>query len=127
MRPTDPTWGRECLEDYVRERMSPKQFAEHIGVGLGHVYEILLGRTWRHIPRPEGFVYPWPERGHAGHRGSIEQRMVRYAEGVERFESEAWDMKQLAEHLKVSKSSAHRILRSVRVRRASEGKDHAHL
>jgi transcriptional regulator with XRE-family HTH domain len=115
------------LRAYVRERLTPRQFAQRAGVSYNMALLILNGQRWTSTRRPEGFVYPWPERGHAGHRGSIEQRMVRYAEGVERFESEAWDMKQLAEHLKVSKSSAHRILRSVRVRRASEGKDHAHL
>ena len=127
MRPTDATWGRECLEDYVRERMSPKQFAEHVGVGLAHVYEILLGRAWRHIPRPEGFAYPWPERRSPGVRGSILRRMARYDASVARFEAEQWNFTQLAAHLNMSKSSAQRIVRRVHAWRASEGKDHAHL
>jgi hypothetical protein len=53
-------WREDALRDYVRERMTPEQFAEHIGIKRNAVYEILNG-GWKRAKRPEGFMYPWPE------------------------------------------------------------------
>jgi hypothetical protein len=53
------TWKLECLQDYVKDRMTPKQFSEHVGLSLGRVYMVLKGKIWTDIPRPVGFQYPW--------------------------------------------------------------------
>jgi len=54
-------WRTECLSDYVREKMSTKQFAAHLGVTVNNALYVLRGEGWRDIPRPEGFRHPWPK------------------------------------------------------------------
>lgn len=54
-------WQEECLNDYVREKMSPEQFAEHVGANLCLATRILRGQSWKSILRPPGFCYPWPK------------------------------------------------------------------
>ena len=56
---TDHEQKKQWLEDYVRQRMTPLQFAEHTGRTRAAAYGILSGRAWKDVPRPEGFLYPW--------------------------------------------------------------------
>jgi hypothetical protein len=56
----DDAWREAALRDYVDARMTVFQFAERIGVRPRTAEYILRGYTWRSIPRPEGFQFPWP-------------------------------------------------------------------
>jgi len=111
----DEAWKRECLEDYVRERMTPHQFGEHIGMSNSRVYSILLGKAWRSVPRPEGFVHPWPERANLGSRNTFKRRVHEYDEAVRLRDENGWTMIQLAEYLGVGKGSGSDIVRRVKV------------
>jgi len=104
---TDPEyhWKEECLADYVRERMTPMQFAEHVGVSRSGAYAILSGSKWSNIPRPAAFQYPWPENTSPTvlHR----QRRLAYCAAVQKFEEEQWTYRQLAAHLGVPLQTAY--------------------
>jgi plasmid maintenance system antidote protein VapI len=63
-------WREDCLQDYVRERMTPKQFAQHIGITVICARRILNGERWQSVVRPEGFKYPWTSRNRADTQNS---------------------------------------------------------
>ena len=105
----DDDWKLECLIDYVRDRMTPYQFAEHIGMQLPHVYAVLAGQRWKHIPRPEGFEYPWPERARLGNRKSFLRCVHAYDEAVRLRDENGWSLARMAEFLGVHKGSAFQI------------------
>lgn len=109
-RDRDPVWRRECFEDYVRERMTPAQFAEHIGLTVDSAYWILSGEGWKNTERPEGFVYPWPERADLSPPARFRRRQTTYVDAYERMTAEGWSYRDLAKHLGVSTSSAHDIV-----------------
>ena len=108
-------WKRECLEDYVRERMTPHEFAEHIGVSKNRVYYILSGKEWKTVERPEGFQYPWPEREKLGSRSSFQRRVQEYDAAIRLREENGWTMIQLADYLGVGKGSGSDIVRRVKL------------
>lgn len=96
MKPDD-AWKRECLEDYVRAHMNAKEFADHVGVSRSTAYQILQGRRWTRVPRPEGFQHPWPDN----RSPSVlhERRRKAYEEGYRRFVEEDWSYRRLSRHL----------------------------
>ena len=106
----DDAWKRECLEDYVRERMTPHEFAEHVGMRKAHVYGILNGKAWRTTERPPGFQYPWPEREALGSRNRFRRRVAEYDAAVREYESQGWTIQQLADRLGVRRSGAREIM-----------------
>jgi len=111
----DDNWKRECLEDYVREHMTPHEFAAHVGLPRPHAYAVLNGKRWRQVPRPEGFQYPWPERENFGSRNSFRRRVHEYDEAVKRFEAEGWSLSKFAKHVNVHKGSAYGIIERVKL------------
>jgi hypothetical protein len=111
-------WKEECLRDYVDQKMTPVEFAEHVGCTLWHSYLILGGKAWTHVPRPQGFQYPWPERAHLGTRG-FERKEREYRKVYERLSEDKkrdtkWTLTQLATSLDVSAHTARRIHRTFR-------------
>lgn len=108
-RPQD-AWKLECLEDYVREHMTPKAFAEHTGYGVTNCYLILMGQAWKHIPRPEGFMYPWPERENLGSRGRFRRRQVEYIAVITEMREKGLSKREVAERLRVSYSTVREII-----------------
>ena len=106
-------WKRECLEDYVRERMSPQTFAEHCGFSLSNAHYVLNGRGWRRTKRPEGFEYPWPEREHLHSSTRFERRFHIYAAAYERMKHENLTMSEFAQAIGLSRSRAYIILEKV--------------
>lgn len=56
----DAEWRADALRECFEQRMTPLECAEHIGVTRAQIYAIFAGREWKNIPRPEGFVYPFP-------------------------------------------------------------------
>lgn len=53
-------WQMEALQKCWDEQMTPLQFARYAGVTRAQVYAIMAGREWKRVPRPIGFVYPFP-------------------------------------------------------------------
>jgi hypothetical protein len=107
----EASWKSECLLDYVRERMLPETFAEHVGCTLWHAYLILGGKAWPAIPRPEGFAYPWPERAHLGRLG-FRRKAREYQRVLERMPPEQRTPTLLRRNLEVSLHTARRIQRT---------------
>lgn len=95
----DKAWRAECLADYVRERMTPHQFAEHTGYTETNVYRILSGFAWKDTPRPEGFQYPWPERANLGSRGSFRRRQDEYVAAITAMRTEDLTKHEVAARL----------------------------
>ena len=58
----DDEWKADCLVDYVKGRMTVEDFALHVGCSLPTALRVLRGGGWKRVPRPAGFVYPWPKR-----------------------------------------------------------------
>ena len=56
----DAEWRADALRECWEKKLTPRQCAEYIGVTRAMVYAIFAGREWKAIPRPEGFVYPFP-------------------------------------------------------------------
>jgi hypothetical protein len=52
---------KAALDKYVENRWSGVRFAEELGVKQVTAHLILQGKNWKHVPRPEGFIYPWPD------------------------------------------------------------------
>ncbi len=98
----DHAWRYECFEDYVEKRMSPKEFAEHIGFTLSNTYFILQGKAWKDTPRPEGFQYPWPERANLGSRSSFRRRQDEYVAAITALRTEGLTKHEVAERLKLT-------------------------
>ena len=99
---SDDAWKAECLEDYVRDRMTPQEFAEHCGFRLCHAYLVLQGNAWGNLPRPEGFAYPWPEREHLGSRSRFRRRQGAYLEAIRAMREEGLSRRDVALRLKVA-------------------------
>jgi hypothetical protein len=104
-------WKVECLRDYVRDRMLPETFAAHVGCTVWHAYVILSGKAWPSIPRPDGFVYPWPERAHLGRLG-FRRKAREYERALERMPPEQRTPAMLRRNLDVSLHTARRIQRT---------------
>ena len=51
----------EALKLYVEQHWSGVQFADFLGVKQITAHMFLSGKRRKHIPRPEGFQYPWPD------------------------------------------------------------------
>mgnify|MGYP003338887982 CR=1 FL=1 len=103
-RPDDPDvsdakWRSDALAEYVKHKMTPKQFAAHVGVTQTQAYNILRGQSWRDIGRPDGFKFPWkPQKTH---RQICTERTEIYREGVRLWAENGWTFRQLAEHMGV--------------------------
>lgn len=104
-------WKAECLRDYVRERMTPQEFAAHCGYALTNVYRILSRKTWTKIPVPEGFAYPWPERQHLGSRSRFLRRKEEYLSVITEVREGRLTKQEAAEKLNVSRQSVDDITR----------------
>ena len=50
-----------ALSEYTRNHWSSLQFAESLGIKQATAHAILSGGHWKHVLRPEGFMYPWPD------------------------------------------------------------------
>ena len=107
---SDDAWKAECLVDYVRERMTPQEFAEHCGFRLSNAYLILQGKAWTNLPRPEGFAYPWPERENLGSRSRFRRRQE-YIEALRTMREEGLSRRAVATRLKVADKTVDDIAR----------------
>lgn len=56
----DTQWCTEALQECWDNQWTVRECAEHIGVSKAQMYDILLGHSWVLVPRPAGWVYPFP-------------------------------------------------------------------
>lgn len=56
----DAKWRADALRECWEKQLTPLECAQYIGVTRAQIYAIFAGREWKSIPRPEGFVYPFP-------------------------------------------------------------------
>jgi plasmid maintenance system antidote protein VapI len=108
---SDDAWKAECLEDYVRDHMTPQEFAEHCGFKLSNAYLVLQGKAWTNLPRPEGFAYPWPERANLGSRSSFRRRQGEYVEVLRAMREEGLSRRDVATRLQVADKTVDEIAR----------------
>lgn len=101
----DPVFKAEVLQDYVDQRMTPAQFAEHTGMAKCAVYRILSGESWVRTPRPVGFEYPWPEHAALCHKRLDESRFDEFARVLRQADAEKWGVRRIARELQISASS----------------------
>jgi hypothetical protein len=52
---------KEAFSLYIEHHWSGVQFSRFLGVNQLTGHMILKGKNWKHVPRPEGFIYPWPD------------------------------------------------------------------
>lgn len=110
----DPVFKAEVLQDYVDQRMTAKEFAEHTGLPLNNVYRILAGEQWTKTPRPEGFMYPWPEHA-SDHKRCIDtSRYPHFVDVLAQAEAEKWSVRKTSKALGVAPSSIPTVKRRLR-------------
>jgi hypothetical protein len=96
-------WRTEALRECWDQQMTPQDFAEYVGVCQDHALAILRGRGWPTIPRPEGYVFPFPSYG----RRDAKWRAERLQEYVDR----RMTVEQFAEHIGMKIITAKYVLR----------------
>lgn len=111
---TDYAFRVECLQDYVDQRMSAKEFAEHTGVDINSVYRILCGEQWLNTPRPEGFIYPWPEHAKASRKRLDESKFPFYADVMKRAKAESWGVRKTANTMGIGVATLVTVKRKLR-------------
>jgi hypothetical protein len=108
---------REALALYVQNHWSCRQFAEHLGMKPITADAVLVGRNWAHIPRPEGFQYPWPDARTMNKRVGADHGCSKVSEEKVRetfqkiMEGELTSMRAVAMHLGLAKGPAYSIVR----------------
>jgi hypothetical protein len=102
----DVAWRTDALRECWEQQLSPLECAEHIGVTRAMMYAIFRGREWKHIPRPEGFVYPFPGQV-ALHKAQAEWRVSVLVDYVR----ERMTIHEFAEHIGSRPRTAEYILR----------------
>jgi hypothetical protein len=92
--------------------MTPRAFAEHVGITRSVAYQVLNGNYWKGIPRPEGFLYPWPE----SHNPVVvyQRRKEAYVTAYALFVAEKWTYRQLARHLGIPTQTAWDLVQRLR-------------
>lgn len=91
----------EGLRLAAQNRWSGAQLSEFLGVSRPVGSEILAGRAWKHVPRPEGLVV----RSVAP---SLTDDQV--YDGLVKAKANGWNAPRLGEYLGVSRLVAHKIL-----------------
>ncbi len=103
-------WQEEALRDYVNARMSPKEFADHIGVGVDAAYSILAGKGWLRARRPEDFCYPWTGNKRKVYR-TFSQTEIQRALALR--EANKWSNRTLAKNIGVHYSTVSRWVKAI--------------
>ena len=70
----------EGLQMYVDERLTGMELARRLNISTTYVGDLLKGRHWKDVPRPEGFQYPWPDARLRPHR-DVHGEWLRLAPG----------------------------------------------
>ena len=113
-RHADRDFRIECLQDYVDQRMSAKEFAEHVGMNVNNAYRILAGEQWINTPRPDGFAYPWPEHAHMCRKRLDESRLPEFAEIMQRSVENSWGVRKTAAVMGIGNTTLTTVKRRLR-------------
>lgn len=97
---------REALKTYVQLRLDIKAFAHILDVSEATARSLLKGRSWRHIHRPAGFQYPWPEHGRVIRRRTEEE----VKEALLQYQEKNWTITRLAQELTCTPQMAKRLV-----------------
>lgn len=95
----------EAFQLYVDNDWSAAQFATFLGINRMYGAQILGGKVWKSVPRPDGLIYPKQERTYV----TAEDAEV-YVEWLESKIGESITVGQFAETFDLSYHSAYRIL-----------------
>ena len=106
----------EALKLYVEQHWSGVQFADFLGVKQITAHMFLSGKRRKHIPRPEGFQYPWPDAasmnrrvgGRHGCATITEEQVVDLLERVTAGEFSS--VKEIQETFSISRGIAYGLL-----------------
>jgi hypothetical protein len=101
---------------YVEPRWSGVQFAQHLNIAQPTAHSILSGRTRTNVPRPDGFLYPWPDARSMNARSGEEhpatsltrESILEVFGRVERGEFKG--VKEVGEALGLSRSAAYALV-----------------
>lgn len=110
----DPVFKAEVLRDYVEQRMTAREFSEHTGIDINSCYRILSGETWIKTPRPEGFMYPWPEHAESYKRCNDASRYPHFVAVLKQATEEKWSVRKTAQAMGVSSSSISKVKQRLR-------------
>jgi hypothetical protein len=107
----------EAFQLYTEHHWSGVKFSAHLGIKQVTGHQILSGKTWKHVLRPEGFSYPWPDartmnaQGGSGHHATklTEAQVVKALAGV--VSGRLSCMEDAKEELGLSKSAVSAIMR----------------
>jgi plasmid maintenance system antidote protein VapI len=105
----DVAWRTEALRECWEQQLSPLECAQYIGVTRAQIYAIMAGREWKSIPRPEGFVYPFP--AHAKQKKELTN--AQKTEYIADYVRQRMSLRQFAEHIGLSTATASFILRGL--------------
>ena len=110
----DLKFQAEVLQDYVDQRMTPQEFAEHTGLDRNACYRILSGEQWIRTPRPDGFMYPWPEHAEGHKRVNDSSRYPHFVDVLTQADAEKWSIRKTSKALGVAPSSIPTVKRRLR-------------
>jgi hypothetical protein len=99
---------RKALEVYVDQRLNFQAFADLLGLSQGAARQILTGFTWKHIVRPDGFEFPWPEHDCRKDRGKAREKLD---EAYRLAQENNWTVVDFEKFLGVKGSTAILILK----------------
>ncbi len=102
----DVEWRTQALQDCWQQQMTPLEFANYVGVTRAQVYAIFAGREWKSIPRPDGFVYPFPASDKRR-----EQELLWQEDCLKDYVREKMTALQFSQHIGTNLAVAKRILR----------------
>lgn len=100
---------QEGLRRFVAEHWTTEQLGAYLGVGQGNAANIVAGKTWKHIPRPEALLRRANQRGQEAHpRARVTEAAV--TEALTLAAVHGWGAPTLARHLGVSMATGTQIL-----------------
>ena len=102
----DVEWRTKALEECWQQQMTPLEFAHYVGVTRAQVYAIFAGREWKSIPRPEGFVYPFPTSAKKKN-----EELLWQADCLKDYVRDRMSALQFSQHIGTQLGVAKRILR----------------
>lgn len=56
------------LQMYVEEKLTGYELARRLNISTTYAGDLLQGKHWKDVPRPDGFQYPWPDARCRPHR-----------------------------------------------------------
>ena len=97
---------KQALQEYVEHKLDIKAVAHMLMLSEAGARTLLQGRSWVHIPRPEGFAYPWPDQRQPTRRLGEE----RVCQALKDYQEQGWNVNRLAEELAIKQSHARDLI-----------------